>query len=275
VTAPRGFVVSAAGTYDEPGNARYVEAATRLLNRLANHGRVASLVMAEATKFYPHRLVMVVPDTAGCSTWKRNAHARPFRVGSTDIGAVITYTPKCWSFEGVYDARAVLLHEIVHAARYILGVWAQSAAISNYPNAEEFHAVTLANVYRSEQNLSLRLGYSFGDPAFIPLYNAAGSTAPATSGSAAAASGTASPQGPFTVRSGGTGNVTPFNPETEIVPRPTIAAMRAFSGHFARHHPLVATSLRARPIRPLLEDVAGLPWDDVPFNPFRAVIHGT
>jgi hypothetical protein len=51
----------------------------------------------------------------------------------------------------------VLLHELVHAARQMQGLWMapdSNSVDANYPNIEEFFAVLVANIYVSERNTS-------------------------------------------------------------------------------------------------------------------------
>jgi hypothetical protein len=73
------------------------------------------------------------------------------------------------------QADGVLVHELLHASRYVSGVLDQRPMGRGYGNSEEFLAQTIENIYRSEKKLPL---YDYGwaplDPAsfFDPEENA-------------------------------------------------------------------------------------------------------
>jgi hypothetical protein len=49
------------------------------------------------------------------------------------------------------DADGVLLHELVHATRYIRGILRKTAMRGGYPNSEEFYANIIEMIFRSER----------------------------------------------------------------------------------------------------------------------------
>jgi len=53
------------------------------------------------------------------------------------------------------DADGSLLHELVHAMRFISGVFRYSGADEGYDNNEEFYANTIEMIYRSEKRLPI------------------------------------------------------------------------------------------------------------------------
>jgi hypothetical protein len=246
---PPGFIVWASQAFSAEGNERYERAATMLLRNLAAH-RVGGPIMALATRFRPLH-IHVQPDRAACGQWTRNAHAQPHAVSGTDLGARVLFTPRCWQFGGIFDARSVLLHEIVHAIRHLTRSWTGAAAPRGYPNIEEFHAVTIANVLQSALGLPLRLGYTFGDPAYAQLIRM---VSPQVA---------AGPQGGFGMR----GAAAPSNHTAEQVVTPTRVQLITFSGMFAQAHSAVQALSQETPM--LTEALAPLPSSIAPFNPYR------
>ena len=53
------------------------------------------------------------------------------------------------------DTDGSLLHELVHAMRFISGVFRYSGADEGYDNNEEFYANTIEMIYRSEKRLPI------------------------------------------------------------------------------------------------------------------------
>jgi hypothetical protein len=256
---PRGFIVSAAGRFTGDGIQRFERGVRLLLWNLARNSEVGGAVIAKISSFAPQRHVHVAPDSSPCGEWKRNAHAQPLQVGGIDLGARVLYTPKCWQFAGVWDARVVLFHELIHAFRHLTGSRSGAAGPRAYPNAEEFHATTLANVLRSELRLPLRMGYTFADPVF-------GDLVARVRGSAQAPEPPPSPPGGLQTR---TGQGPPsFGVETLPGRSPTRRDLREFSAHFAAQHPAVARLFGEMPT--LAGEIARVAWSTAPFNPYRA-----
>jgi hypothetical protein len=247
---PRGFIVSANQAFTPEGNHRY-ERATIMLLRNLERSSVGAAVIGFAARFFP-RHIHIQPDRAGCGEWTRNAHSRPLSVGGIDLGACVLFTPRCWQFGGIFDARSVLLHEIVHAIRHLTQSWTAAVGPQGYPNVEEFHGVTIANVLNSELGLPLRLGYTFGDPAYGELIRMASRPA--------VAAGT---QGELQMR----GAPLPATHAADRVITPTRAQLTAFSHSFARYHAAVGRLFAET--RMLADALAGVDAKDTPFNPYR------
>jgi hypothetical protein len=223
-----------------------------LLASLASD-RMAGPIIGLAANFYPNHLIQIVPDRAQCGEWTRNAHAQPLVVGGIDLGAQVSFTPRCWRFGGMFDARAVLLHEIVHAFRHLTGSWKYEVGPTGYPNIEEFHAVTVANVFLSALGHPLRLGYEFGDPVYAELISMVSVPAAARSQG-----------GALQMR----GAALPTSHPADRVIRATPAQLIAFSRVFAQRHAGVSSLFRETSM--LANVIGGLPESWAAFNPYRA-----
>jgi hypothetical protein len=73
----------------------------------------------------------------------------------------IPFEPSVWpSRPDSLNACEVLLHELVHSFRQISGNWDQRPTPDAYRNLEEFYAIVIGNVYRSElRRIGLRGGH--------------------------------------------------------------------------------------------------------------------
>jgi hypothetical protein len=107
------------------------------------------------------------PGTAVC----RNGWCRPDRAKTPQSVDVFFTSAR---FSGT-DADGVLVHELVHASRYIWGVLDPRPMGRGYGNTEEFFASVIEMIYRSEKKLPLH-DYNWGplDPGkfFDPEENA-------------------------------------------------------------------------------------------------------
>jgi len=255
---PPGFIVSASGVFTGDGERRFERGVRMLLWSLVRNGSVGPVVMDMIASTVGNRRVLVVPDEAPCGRWTRNAHAQPFSVGGVDVGARVCYTPKCWQRGGVYDARVVLFHELVHVLRHLTHSWTGSARSDSYRNVEEFHATTISNVLRSQLGLPLRMGYSMGDPVFEDLVAR-------VRGSSSAAGPSRTAGGGMAMRESG-GLTTSFQEDTVLNPPPTARQMEDFSLVFAAQHGAVADLFNQT--RNLGRRIAAA--SATPFNPYRA-----
>jgi hypothetical protein len=135
----------------------YEEAVYRLLSQVFAPRTGAALrhELRGRSRIMPHWTRDPVRRVNGQDVYRPNAVA----VNSAQMGAVALFTP------GHFPARfraCSLFHELVHVARALADVFQQDAARSpgRYTNREEFSAVVIENVYRSETGLPLRWGHS-------------------------------------------------------------------------------------------------------------------
>lgn len=77
----------------------------------------------------------------------------------SDVG----FEPAAWPEQrNTLNAREVLLHELVHSVRQLSGHLKQVPTHDSYGDMEEFFAIVVGNVYRSElQRIGLRGGHNF------------------------------------------------------------------------------------------------------------------
>ena len=87
----------------------------------------------------------------------------------TGSSADIFFTPG--RHKGKNAAEETLLHELLHASRKVRGVTYRMPVSGGYGNIEEFLAVTVSNMYRSQKNESLRdyHGYEIKPSTFLDL----------------------------------------------------------------------------------------------------------
>jgi len=115
-----------------------------------------------------------VPLSGQTSTGKRylatnKTTGRPILGTGTGSDANIFYTAS--RYTGPYEAEETLLHELLHASRKVRGVTYRMPVSGGYGNIEEFLAVTVTNMYRSQKKQSLQdyHGYEIKPSAFLDM----------------------------------------------------------------------------------------------------------
>jgi hypothetical protein len=78
-------------------------------------------------------------------------HGKPLKGTGKGADVRVSYTPRDWvGYVGTWTPETVLLHELTHAARALLGLQNDKGTHDWYVNEEEFYGVLLENLFRSE-----------------------------------------------------------------------------------------------------------------------------
>jgi hypothetical protein len=239
---------------EEAAQERYVRAVMRVLQALSHFSTFERGLFPFLT-----RRTVVVPEPArrhsgSCSIYAEGSGAAA-RPGITAGRSVLTFrahfTPLYYCRDVLWDARAILFHELFHLRLARQQGQPRPRPVTRYPSGEEFIATTAANVLRSELGVPLRKGYDVVDPIYERLCAiSSGSTAQSRPGHLAMRSRTPSLGTPGSLCSA----------------RPTAAHLRTFSAEFANRHREVLQafqSVETNHFDALVACAAS------PFNPFR------
>ena len=100
-------------------------------------------------------------DATMSGQWVRSGHPEDGVGAGRGSAVVLEYTPGMWvpgnpnstPLATPTGAQEMLLHELVHAIRQMRGV-ADTRALANYDSRDEFHAILVTNIYRSERKIT-------------------------------------------------------------------------------------------------------------------------
>jgi hypothetical protein len=158
----------------------YEQTVLDLINTVSRT-RTGLLVLYEI-KNSGHRL-RITPAASLLAADANPGNSHPSRKsGSSNVYRALSASSRLAFSPGDYDARAgrftdshpyykatdTLVHELLHEARQMQGLFQAHPTNDPYENIEEFYAITVANIYASEIGANNRLRGSHA-PAFEPL----------------------------------------------------------------------------------------------------------